>query len=114
MYALYEDAGRFHAGRVMSESESSLQIELASGKRAKVKAANVLLRFASPEPEALLAAAAAEAAGIDLDLAWEFAPEGDFARKAQPRPLSQGPDLLGSSTSHAPAREHRSRGLEAA
>ena len=38
MYALYEDAGKFHAGRVMSETESSLQIELASGKRAKVKA----------------------------------------------------------------------------
>ena len=79
MYALYEDAGKFHAGRVMSETESSLQIELGSGKRAKVKAANVLLRFASPEPEALLAAASAIAADIDLDLAWEFAPEGDFA-----------------------------------
>ena len=78
MYALYEDAGKFHAGRVMSETESSLQIELASGKRAKVKAANVLLRFASPEPEALLASASALAADIDLDLAWEFAPEGEF------------------------------------
>ena len=78
MYALYEDAGKFHAGRVMSETESSLQIELASGKRAKVKAANVLLRFASPEPEALLADASAMAAEMDLDLAWEFAPEGDF------------------------------------
>ncbi|HEX7441166.1 MAG TPA: hypothetical protein VF319_13830, partial [Caldimonas sp.] len=65
MYALFEDAGRFLAGRVMSETESSLQIELASGKRAKVKAANVLLRFASPEPDALLAAAGTIAAEID-------------------------------------------------
>src|SRR5580765_6598406 len=79
MHALYEDAGKFHAGRVMSETESSLQIELASGKRAKVKAANVLLRFAGPEPEALMSAASKIAADIDLDLAWEFAPEGDFA-----------------------------------
>jgi exoribonuclease II len=79
MYALYEDAGKFHAGRVMSETDSSLQIELGSGKRAKVKAANVLLRFASPEPETLVASAASMAADIDLDLAWEFAPEGDFA-----------------------------------
>ncbi len=78
MYALFEDAGKFHAGRVMSETESSQQIELASGRRVKVKAANVLLRFASPEPEALLASAAALAAGLDLDLAWEFAPEGEF------------------------------------
>src|SRR5205814_10220932 len=79
MYALYEDAGKFHAGRVMSETESSLQIELASGKRAKVKAANVLLRFASPEPDALLGAAEQIAREVDLDLAWEFAPEGEFA-----------------------------------
>ena len=78
MYALFEDAGKFHAGRVMSETESSLQIELASGKRVKVKAANALLRFAGPEPEALLASAGTLAAGLDLDLAWEFAPEGEF------------------------------------
>ena len=79
MHALYEDGGKFHAGRVMSETETSLQVELASGKRAKVKAANVLLRFAEPQPEALLRDAEAAAAEIDLDLAWEFAPEGDFA-----------------------------------
>ncbi|MGZ5217713.1 MAG: RNB domain-containing ribonuclease, partial [Caldimonas sp.] len=79
MYALFEDAGKFLAGRVMNETDSSLQIELASGKRVKVKAANVLLRFASPEPDALLPAATALAADIDLDLAWEFAPEGEFA-----------------------------------
>jgi len=51
MNALFEDGGKFHAGRVMSETDTSLQIELASGKRSKVKAANVLLRFADPEPE---------------------------------------------------------------
>jgi len=79
MHALYEDGGKFHAGRVMSETDTSLQVELASGKRAKVKAANVLLRFAEPQPEALLRDAEAAAAEIDLDLAWEFAPEGDFA-----------------------------------
>jgi exoribonuclease-2 len=79
MYALFEDAGKFYAGRVMSETDASLQIELGSGKRAKVKAANVLLRFASPEPEALLHSAEKIASEVDLDLAWEFAPEGDFA-----------------------------------
>ncbi|MBV9892458.1 MAG: RNB domain-containing ribonuclease, partial [Rhizobacter sp.] len=78
MHALYEDGGKFHAGRVMSESDTSLQIELASGKRAKVKAANVLLRFAQPEPDALLRDAESAAAEIDLDLAWEFAPDADF------------------------------------
>jgi len=79
MHALYEDGGKFHAGRVMSETDASLQVELASGKRAKVKTANVLLRFAEPQPDALLRDAEAAAAEIDLDLAWEFAPEGEFA-----------------------------------
>ncbi len=77
-YALYDDAGKFHAGRVMSEAEASVQIELDSGRRVKVKTANVLLRFDAPEPQALLDAAGTLAHEIDLDLAWEFAPEGEF------------------------------------
>jgi exoribonuclease-2 len=77
-YALFEDAGKFLAGRVMSEADASVQIELDSGKRVKVKSANVLLRFAKPEPAALIQAAQAAAAEIDTDLAWEFAPEGEF------------------------------------
>ncbi|HEV8691298.1 MAG TPA: RNB domain-containing ribonuclease [Ideonella sp.] len=78
MYALFDDAGKFLAGRVMSEADSSMQVELDSGKRVKVKSANVLLRFDKPQPAELLAAAQARAAEIDLDLAWEFAPEGEF------------------------------------
>ena len=78
MYALFEDAGKFLAGRVMSEAESSLQVELDSGKRVKVKAANALLRFAKPAPAELLATAQALAQDIDLDLIWEVAPEEDF------------------------------------
>lgn len=78
MFALYEEAGKFHAGRVMTEAESSLQIELDSGKRVKVKAANVLLKFDKPQPAELLASARHLAQDIDLDLAWEFAPETEF------------------------------------
>ena len=78
MYALFDDAGRFHAGRVLSDAETSLQIELESGKRVKVKAANVMLRFDKPAPAELIARAQALAGEIDLDLAWEFAPEADF------------------------------------
>ncbi len=62
----------------MSEADSSMQIELESGKRVKVKTANVLLRFEKPQPAELIASAQAKAAEIDLDLAWEFAPEGEF------------------------------------
>ena len=50
MYALFEEAGKFLAGRVMSEAESSAQIELDSGKRVKVKAANILMKFDKPTP----------------------------------------------------------------
>ena len=59
MYALFEDAGKFLAGRVMTEADSSMQIELDSGKRVKVKAANVLLKFDQPQPAELIASAQA-------------------------------------------------------
>ena len=54
MFALFEEAGKFVTGRVMSEAEASAQIELDSGKRVKVKAANVLLRFDKPAPAELM------------------------------------------------------------
>ncbi|MBS1163542.1 MAG: ribonuclease [Burkholderiaceae bacterium] len=79
MYALFDDAGKFHAGRLMSETESSVQVELDSGKRVKVKSANVMLRFDKPAPAELMAQAQALAAEIDLSLAWEFAPESEFS-----------------------------------
>ncbi len=78
MFALFDDAGKFLAGRVMSEADASLQVELDSGKRVKVKSANVLLKFEKPAPAVLLSEARALADDIDLDLAWEFAPEGEF------------------------------------
>lgn len=78
MYALFEEAGKFQAGRILSEAESSAQIELESGKRVKVKAANVLLKFEKPAPADLVAQGRAQAEEIELDLAWEFAPEDEF------------------------------------
>ena len=78
MFALFEDAGKFQTGRVLSEAESSSQIELDSGKRVKVKAANVLLKFDQPAPADLMREAQALAPAIELELAWEFAPEDEF------------------------------------
>lgn len=78
MHALFEEAGKFMAGRILSEAESSAQVELDSGKRVKVKAANILLKFEKPAPSELIAQAQAVAETIELDLAWEFAPEDDF------------------------------------
>ena len=78
MHALFDEAGKFLAGRILSEAESSAQIELDSGKRVKAKAANILLKFDKPAPAELLAQARALAEGIELPLAWEFAPEDEF------------------------------------
>ena len=78
MFALFEDAGKFHAGRVLSEAEASSQIELDSGKRVKVKAGNVLLKFEKPAPAELIRQAEAVAEGIELELAWEFSPDEEF------------------------------------
>ncbi|HSW18761.1 MAG TPA: RNB domain-containing ribonuclease, partial [Ramlibacter sp.] len=78
MFALFEEAGKFQAGRVLSEAEASAQVELESGKRVKVKSANVLLKFDKPQPAELIAQAQALAQGIELELAWEFAPDEEF------------------------------------
>jgi exoribonuclease-2 len=78
MYALFEEAGKFQTGRILSEAESSAQIELESGKRVKVKAANLLLKFEKPTPADLMRDAQALSPSIELDLAWEFAPEDEF------------------------------------
>ncbi|RYX90634.1 MAG: RNB domain-containing ribonuclease [Comamonadaceae bacterium] len=78
MYLLFEEAGKFMAGRMLSEAESSAQVELESGKRVKVKAANILIRFEKPSPAELMAQAQAVAQTIELDLAWEFSPEEEF------------------------------------
>jgi exoribonuclease-2 len=78
MFVLFEDAGKFLAGRVLAEAEASSQVELDSGKRVKVKAANILLKFEKPNPAELLREAQALAPTIELDLAWEFAPEEEF------------------------------------
>ena len=79
MFLLFEDAGKFLAGRVLSEADGSAQVELDSGKRVKVKAANTLLKFDKPAPPMLLAAAQTLSQTIELELAWEFAPEDEFS-----------------------------------
>ncbi len=78
MYALFEEAGKFLTGRVLSQADASAQVELDSGKRVKVKAANVLLTFEKPTPAELMVEARSIADTIELELAWEFAPQDEF------------------------------------
>ena len=78
MYALFEESGKFLAGRVMSTTDASAQIELDSGKRVKVKMAYVMVQFEKPSPSELISAAQSIQASIDPALAWEFSPDEEF------------------------------------
>jgi exoribonuclease II len=102
MHLLFDDAGKPTTGRILSETDNALQVELDSGKRVKVKSANAWLRFDKPEPSALMSQALALQAGMELPLAYEFAPEDefDFAALASvyfddpPSPIQQAAALL--------------------
>ena len=78
MFVLFEEAGKHLAGRILSEADSSLQVELDSGKRVKVKSVNALLKFEKPAPADFTAAAQKLSADIELELAWEFASDDEF------------------------------------
>jgi exoribonuclease II len=78
MFLMFEEAGKLMAGRVLSETDASAQIELDSGKRVKVKATNILLKFEKPAPAPFLAAAQTISQDIELEMAWEFAPNEEF------------------------------------
>jgi exoribonuclease-2 len=79
MHVFFEDDGAFKAGTVLADNDTSLHVEAASGKRLKVKAANVLLRFAEPSPAALLAEAQALAADLDPNFLWEASDGREFS-----------------------------------
>ena len=78
MNVLYEEEGCFKAALIMSESDAALQVESLSGKRSKIKAANVLLRFESALT-GFLEAATAQAESLDLDFVWECCGEPEFS-----------------------------------
>ena len=79
MHVLYEEDGAFKTATVLTDNESSLQVEAASGKRSKIKSSNVLLRFQEPAPGELLANAGTMAAEIDSEFVWECAGDDEFS-----------------------------------
>lgn len=78
-FALFDESGSLKSGRVLSDNGTSLQIELVSGRRAKVKAGQVYLRFETPDADVLLPAAERAAEDIDIDFLWECAPSDEFS-----------------------------------
>ncbi len=82
MHVLYEESGAFKAGTILADNDSSLQVESQHGRRTKVKAAHVLLRYREPSPGELMAAAEALAASMDPDFLWQCCGEGEFGFEA--------------------------------
>jgi exoribonuclease-2 len=78
MNVFFEESGDFKVGQVLSTAGEAYQVEMASGKRSKVKAKDVLLQYEKPAPEELMAAARAVAADVDLDFLWEVAGQEEF------------------------------------
>ena len=78
MNVLFEDDGQLKAGTVIADNDTSLQVEAVSGKRHKVKAAQVLLRFASPPAAEAVARAHELARAIDTGFLWEVSGDAEF------------------------------------
>ncbi len=79
MHLLFEEDGGFKTGTILTDGDASLQIEMASGKRGKIKTANVLLRFREPGPSALLEQAQPLAEAIEPEFLWECVNDGEFS-----------------------------------
>ncbi len=83
MHLLYEDGGDIKVATLMTSGPSaseneSLAIESLGGKRGKLKAKDVWLRFENNQPEQFLQEAKKQAQELDLDFLWECAGDGEF------------------------------------
>jgi len=78
MNVLFEEDGSFKVGTVLSETDASMQVDTASGKRVKVKRANVLLGFKEGGLADFLERAHAAAEEIEVDFLWQVCGEDEF------------------------------------
>jgi exoribonuclease-2 len=77
MNVFFEEDGNFKLASIMTETQGSMQIESASGKRSKIKTSSVLMRFELPLA-GFMEAANAEAASLEVDFLWECCGEPEF------------------------------------
>ena len=85
MNVFYEEEGDFKVGAVLADNNTSLQVEAPHGKRSKVKASAVLLRFEAPALAAFMAEAQRVAGDIDLDFLWQCCGSEEFSYDALAR-----------------------------
>ena len=75
---LFEEDGAFRAGTILAEAGAAFQVEAAHGKRSKVKANAVLLRFDGQALAGFMPQAQAQAEAIDPQFLWEVCGAGEF------------------------------------
>ena len=82
---LFEEDGAFRVGTILTEAGASFQIEAAHGKRSKVKATAVLLRFDGQPLAAFMSDAQKLAEPIDPQFLWEVCGPDEFGFDALAR-----------------------------
>ena len=78
MNLFYEESGDFKAGTVLAQQGEAFQVETLTGKRSKVRARDVLLRFDTPSPGELISKATSLSHQMDVSFLWEVAGEQEF------------------------------------
>ena len=82
---LFEEDGAFRVGTILAEAGASFQVEAAHGKRSKVKAAAILLRFDGQALSAFMPEAHKLAEPIDPRFLWEVCGGEEFSFDALAR-----------------------------
>lgn len=75
MNVFYEEAGVFKVGSILADNTTSLQIEATHGKRSKIKAASIFLRFEAPPLIEFMQQAQAIVDELDVAFLWEYCAE---------------------------------------
>ena len=75
---LFEEDGGFRVGTILSEAGAAFQVEAAHGKRSKVKANAVLLRFDGQSLGGFMPEAQSRAQALDPQFLWEVCGTGEF------------------------------------
>jgi exoribonuclease-2 len=75
----YDEEGDFKVGAILADNETSLQVEAPHGKRSKVKASHVLLRFEDARLGDFMSAAHQLAGDLDVDFLWECCEDAEFS-----------------------------------
>lgn len=98
MNIFYEEDGGFKAAAILADHDTSLQVEAPHGKRSKVKASAVMLRFEQPALASFMGDAQRAADDIDVDFLWQCCGEAEFEYAALAREyFGHAPNALESA-----------------